>query len=1085
MIARFIARSRYAVAVLAAIKGLSRAVPFLLAGLVVLSGLDRWVELSTGGRQALWFLFVAGGAGLFVHGFMPFSMFKPASMARHLARRAASLREDDLVLALQFSRVRETDGTSAELQQEFMDRTSAKLERCSPFWCFPKWNWRGPLLIAVAAVLLTGSVRAFFPSALPLEPRTLFPFWSFEVERRVRIEPGDANVPSGKDATIRLVLLEKSTAKPVLSVKTDEHWLVLQPDSETEEGSVYIVKNVVTPLFYRVQWRGAWSRRFKLTPVEPLAVKSFQVRMTPPDYTSKPASEQTSPEITALAGTRVEMGVEVGVPLRKIALRFSDGREVGAERVDGTRATFRFMLDKSMTYGFAIDAESALSAEADYLYPINVTEDKPPTIVLLSPDQDVVVGEKEKLPVTYDAADDQGLGEVYLAYETQSARVNKVRIKSFEGAVENSLSTYDWDLAAQSFSPGQVVRFRVEAVDKNRVTGPGQAQSEWRLLEIRSFDMEHAAIQKALENWRDKALETLAGVTTLEKKVRSENADMTQAATDFNKTSQELARMEESLKQIVSKMENDPLSDYGVWLEHKSMADNLSMMNQTTVKNTQASLQTQNKQASAANLESIASELERMSALSEDLSKAQNARDVLQSGENLEELGEDLEKSLEKGGLDAETKKKLDRLLAEAQKNLAEMARALQQMPEDLPEDFINQAALKNLELGKSQDILSQIQDAIRSGDAKRALELARQFLAAAQSMRKQLSKAHESFVENNSAEELAKKIKAQQEELEKVTDEQRSVLGETQKLSSKQLEQIMREQEKLLEQLAARQARVIKDTGALSSSSKIPVVAGLSSQLAPMNVVQSEFADKHVDKSPEFLDSIVAYTKMVNAELERSSAAASAVEAVMDIQKEEAAIVDLLRHPPAPAQNVSPEDKSRFDGLEKRQQELRRKTQQVKQELQGIARKTASLGTPLMQALNRAGSEMKNAGDGLAQEDGVGAQRSEERALDSLLQGQAELEQAQNAMSEMASEQGGESGGGEGGGQKPGRGPKVIMRGGGGGKSGQTAKVKLPSAEDYKPPKAFREDLLESLKEKYPKIYEEIIHKYYKRLAE
>ena len=42
-----------------------------------------------------------------------------------------------------------------------------------------------------------------------------------------------------------------------------------------------------------------------------------------------------------------------------------------------------------------------------------------------------------------------------------------------------------------------------------------------------------------------------------------------------------------------------------------------------------------------------------------------------------------------------------------------------------------------------------------------------------------------------------------------------------------------------------------------------------------------------------------------------------------------------------------------------------------------------------------------------------------------------------------------------------------------------------LPKAEDYKPPKEFREELLESLKEKFPETYEDIIHKYFKRLSE
>ena len=60
------------------------------------------------------------------------------------------------------------------------------------------------------------------------------------------------------------------------------------------------------------------------------------------------------------------------------------------------------------------------------------------------------------------------------------------------------------------------------------------------------------------------------------------------------------------------------------------------------------------------------------------------------------------------------------------------------------------------------------------------------------------------------------------------------------------------------------------------------------------------------------------------------------------------------------------------------------------------------------------------------------------------------------------------------------------MSRGGQTGSRGTASgKVRLPKAEDYKPPKEFREELLRSLKEKYPDIYEDIIHKYFKRLSE
>ncbi len=81
--------------------------------------------------------------------------------------------------------------------------------------------------------------------------------------------------------------------------------------------------------------------------------------------------------------------------------------------------------------------------------------------------------------------------------------------------------------------------------------------------------------------------------------------------------------------------------------------------------------------------------------------------------------------------------------------------------------------------------------------------------------------------------------------------------------------------------------------------------------------------------------------------------------------------------------------------------------------------------------------------------------------------------------MADMAMQQGeGQSGGSQ---------IRAVSRPSGNAGQGnqRTGRVRLPKSDEYRPPKEFREDLLEALKEKYPKIYEDIIHKYYKRLVE
>ena len=63
----------------------------------------------------------------------------------------------------------------------------------------------------------------------------------------------------------------------------------------------------------------------------------------------------------------------------------------------------------------------------------------------------------------------------------------------------------------------------------------------------------------------------------------------------------------------------------------------------------------------------------------------------------------------------------------------------------------------------------------------------------------------------------------------------------------------------------------------------------------------------------------------------------------------------------------------------------------------------------------------------------------------------------------------------------------QIRMRGNGeGGYTGcRSGFVKIPSKDEYRPPKEFREEIIKSLRQKYPQKYEIIIKDYFKRLIE
>jgi hypothetical protein len=53
-----------------------------------------------------------------------------------------------------------------------------------------------------------------------------------------------------------------------------------------------------------------------------------------------------------------------------------------------------------------------------------------------------------------------------------------------------------------------------------------------------------------------------------------------------------------------------------------------------------------------------------------------------------------------------------------------------------------------------------------------------------------------------------------------------------------------------------------------------------------------------------------------------------------------------------------------------------------------------------------------------------------------------------------------------------------------GGGAGARLEPVRIPRARDYRPPREFREEVLKSMKEKYPKAQEGVIKDYYEKWA-
>lgn len=1077
-IRKFLWRARATVFLLAFARGMLRAIPVTLAGLVVWSGLDYWLLFPPFARLAAWGILMAVGLWRFGTAFWPFEMFRLRSLSRSLAAKSKGkeFRPDELEISEQLQRS-VPDGISNELHRVYLSSVAESFGRASPAWCFPWMRWRPLVGSAIVLSTVSGLLWAFMP--VPFSPmRVLIPGGGYEIRSAVRVAPGNADVDFGSAQTVTVDLLKPSVETPVLHLWTSDAWVPLEPLEESGNRSSYFFNSVTSELRYRVRWKNQWSEAYTLRPVKPVGVKEFRVTVMPPAYLPQNAQIHTSPEIRGVAGSRVTVEADLDAPVRSATARFSNEAQTPAQLLGPEKIQFQFHLTESGFFRLEFIDRHGKSVAAEHTYPIWVDADDSPTITLLSPEEDLVADPNEKIPLTYEAKDDFGIQKIELVWTVSSSEKRKTLFLGEGGAPEATLDTFYWSLSRERFRAGDKIRFHLAAEDANTVTGPGRGVSAARIIEIASFEQGHEKIEKSLEEWRNQAVDYLADVNVAQQKTVKQERPMEELASDFAQLAQASRRLGEDFDSIVQKMELDPLVDYAVLLEHRAIQESLRDLHQGPQASAQAAFQTKNAAEAGKQLEYVSSEMERLIALSEELSKEQRARDVRDSGNTLEELGEEIKQELEDArpsGDNAAIRDRIAQLLADAQKELMEMARALTEMPQSLPEDFVNQQALKNIDLGKSQDALSKIAEAMKAGNWDQALAMAESFLRSAQELKKQLSKAHDSFLETRSAEGLADEINEKQEKLQAIIDAQTAVLTETQKLEKKRLEALLNFQKKQLESLAEQQKKAIGTMDRLVQNTAVPESARLAVArvLPAMREVAVEFSGQTVNRSGELLTGIVQQLDQIMSSEGKEAAHAAEVRSIRNIEEE---VRLALENTEAPDPFTS-EDARVFGELKGRQSGIAEDTVRLLNEIKTLSRRTAGIGTRLTQSIVSASNEMKSAASELGNRRSQTAQRHEEAALRHLQDGKEQLMQSSEMMAAMGA---GRSGGGAGGSLR------VMPAGARDGRGGTSmGNVKLPTVEDYRPPKEFREELLESFREKYPEIYEDIVHRYYKSLSD
>ncbi len=400
-------------------------------------------------------------------------------------------------------------------------------------------------LLLLASLWLPTAFTSFVQTfqALPQTPQEILSTQIDDVQPgNIQIERGTdvtitANVRGHLDATVELYyrVVQGTDVNTETEDIADLQFLAMyQSPTEIRYGAT--IENVNRSLQYFIQTKEIASERYQITVAHEPVVKHFQLQLNAPAYTQLPS--QTMPanigDIQALYGTEIVFTGTSNQLLTETSLKFDNGRVLPLKLTDTdegeTTLHGTFLAQRSGTYQIHLLArDGSTSNRTPIQWALQVLKDREPSVDIVEPARETVLGDAMLVPLKVEATDDYGVQKLQLVYWVEREVVEKVKVplKAWHPAQYNVFLTYTWDVEPVGLFPGETLAYYVEAIDSDDVSGPNTGTSQIHTLRFPSLSelyetvaAEQRTEKQGFEELFDEQAEATGLVETLLNQIR-------------------------------------------------------------------------------------------------------------------------------------------------------------------------------------------------------------------------------------------------------------------------------------------------------------------------------------------------------------------------------------------------------------------------------------------------------------------------------------------------------------------------------------------------------------------------------------
>lgn len=1120
-------------------KGLLQLITLSLV--ILLLGILIYVSLPPSFHLNLFFDILAIIAFLFV--LMRFLVIpawkKPSddSVALTLERKFPDL-NDNLINAVQLSRElkKGPQGISADLIRRLITITEEQVRKLNIREITDKTDLRKYAKYCGVGIVILMALTLWRPDILKDTVRNfLHPSEGAAFARRLNleIEPKNATVLRGKSLKITARSPLEVWKEVQLSYKFEkEPWKQIKMDNiEAKKVFQHEMKSLNHPFQYKVLAENFSSEIYQVQIADPPEIGDITFTYQYPQYTRIEPKTVTNSDgnLEGIKGTHVHLVFKADKKITKARIVTDDALEIPLQIKEDRQLEGNLIIMKTQTYHVEVIDSEGFQNQDPIEYQITSHPDEYPTIEILKPGQNLTVGSRDDVELAFSTKDDFGLNAIYLVFHTQGGE-NRVLIKKFSSNEGRQyMDKFIWHLSNYSLQPGQVINYHLEVEDNDTISGPKKGTSATYSLEIYSEEKRHQDLVKAQEDIHRKLLDLLADqleAQALTEEMRTElqeNPDANLAPQDLQQGLQAQEAISEKsqdltndLKDILNQMARDPLSNLADYMELNQISENLENLRTSKMADAQESLKTATRSPfrsekqealdrTAEKQEEIASELEKLAAFSDNLLKKERMQDVVKAGEKLTKSQEQLLRDLEKL---AQTRDQ--QLLNELLQQLQDLAQALNammnqlaQMADQLPDEFLNNPNVQNLEFSDMAEALEKIREHLQNGDIEKAIEEARNLLNKLHQMNMIFQNAANQSL-TSMRQGMQSRAMEMANKLDELVENQKRVIEGTEKMDKALQEMSQQEMGKALKDALERMKKIAAQIpGQMSRAERAMQLApemyystanqfqDLKEQFSRIlkGLNQPRLGDVKDAVEESLRDTEAAkvlaqpFTRGI-PQLESKLGELDNLETLYQALNEE---LDKLSGPGSQA--LSPSQESQMKGLAGKQAQLRQETVELQETLSSFSKLTPFINPEMIDNLGEAQNQMGTATKNLGANQPGKALLPEREALYRLEQAQQGMQQGMQQMAAMQ-QMGAMSM------------PQFAMRPGGmlpnfqllnpntspntGGRMGSSIEdIEIPSGEDFQVPKEFREELLKAMKEGTPQLYEDLVKDYYKQLSQ